>query len=665
MAPKYFHLLLGIVLCVITLGACTTSESDCISDSDCQAGYYCESSSGGVLFGGGLCMLKDKSPHEDPFDATNNLDVSDASNLEDSNPSNDVENSDSNDHDDTADSPESPGEDECVIDDDCMPNEEGDWTSCDGFKDSCATNGKQTKQVRTSSCVNGFCAVKTTAEQRDCERDTAGQSCGTASESAWGECSFDGFKSRELSTHLCGNGECSVVTTTESLACSCATNESCGPVTKGAFGPCIFENTCDSTGKKERDVRTPTCNNTSCSIVITAETESCSRQSTNGKSCGTPTVAAWSACTNSNSCATSGIRTQQTHAPVCQDDACGIVTTTDSQACALTPASTCGTVSFSNWTECSFSSTCASAGTKARTKTTPTCQNQNCNSVQVTESDTCTRTLPTGSCGAVTESGWGACQFANACTSTGTQSQTVTTPTCQNQSCNAVVTTPTRSCTRTLPTGSCGAVTESGWGACQFANACADTGTQSQTVTTPTCQNQSCNAVVTTPTRSCSRTLPTGSCGTVTYSSWSTCQFDSICTNSGTQTRTVTTPTCQNKTCTSVVTTATQSCGARNTNDTACGSPTNPPWGQCLYFQDCSSSGTAKRTVQTPICQAGTCSGVRSVPETNYAICERNTNGESCTARAPGGQMTLGTCYNECCDAPCPPGKTCLQCALE
>ncbi|MFU8805133.1 MAG: hypothetical protein ACNA8W_15065 [Bradymonadaceae bacterium] len=154
----------------------------------------------------------------------------------------------------------------------------------------------------------------------------------------------------------------------------------------------------------------------------------------------------------------------------------------------------------------------------------------------------------------------------------------------------------------------CGDASVGGWSTCSgFSSICDTTGTQSRPVYTPQCSAGACTTEETSETRGCARITDDISCGNVTYGTWSTCSgFSGTCGNSGTQSRTVYTPTCSNGTCTAVETTELRSC-TRNTNSTKCGDTVFGTWRNCIGLTECSTEGRESRTVTTYACDSGTC----------------------------------------------------------
>src|SRR5262249_35037311 len=121
---------------------------------------------------------------------------------------------------------------------------------------------------------------------------------------------------------------------------------------------------------------------------------------------------------------------------------------------------------------------------------------QSCDEVN----DVCIGCLNDPDCGPVTYGAWGVCGgFASTCDTSGTQSRPVTTPHCNSGTCTSTQSTETQACTRTTDGDVCGAVTYGTWSACGgFTGTCAESGTQTRSVTTPTCSGGSCTNMVTT-----------------------------------------------------------------------------------------------------------------------------------------------------------------------
>src|SRR5690606_39589431 len=67
--------------------------------------------------------------------------------------SSDLETEDDTDADENTDVEDGPGEQQCVIDEDCEVPEASPWDACSDFADVCTTDGTQSRQVHSASCV--------------------------------------------------------------------------------------------------------------------------------------------------------------------------------------------------------------------------------------------------------------------------------------------------------------------------------------------------------------------------------------------------------------------------------------------------------------------------------------------------------------------------------
>ncbi len=208
---------------------------------------------------------------------------------------------------------------------------------------------------------------------------------------------------------------------------------------------------------------------------------------------------------------------------------------------------------------------------------------------------------------------------------------------------------------------------------CNFPNTCSETAPSvSRTVTEYTCSSGSCAPNSYNQTQSCNRSVPPGqSCGTVTYGEWSECVNNSSnsCAQSGTHTRTVTSPVCTNGGCDNSVSTETGTCPL-NTNGNSCtdnnncsvndacsnGScvgtpaPVNGGWGAwsnwdcpnwdsiaCVNNQQ-SRTCTRSRTCDNP---SPSCSGAQC-PGGNSAAFDSTTQTQSCGECIPNSTSSCG-----------------------
>lgn len=237
------------------------------------------------------------------------------------------------------------------------------------------------------------------------------------------------------------------------------------------------------------------------------------------------------------------------------------------------------------------------------------------------------------SCGQTTYGAWSTCTAAMACVTSGTQTRTRTDQACNGTgACAPAAATESQACTRMTDGTSCGTTTYSAWTTCAYADGCASSGSRTRMRTDAVCGNGTCMAVQTTETDTagCARNTNGTSCGTATTGSWSTCSYAGQCSESGTRTRPRTDQLCQSGACTPVMTTETDTSGcSRMTSGQSCGTTMTGAWGTCSYSATCSTNGTRTRQVSTYTCGSSMCN-TSTTTETDTTTCTRTTSGQQC-----------------------------------
>ncbi|RDV37219.1 hypothetical protein DV096_14645 [Bradymonadaceae bacterium TMQ3] len=556
----------------------------------------------------------------------------------------------------------------------------GEWSSCE-YATVCSLNGERTRSVVTRSCAGGSCESVTTTEidTTACVRNTAGTSCGEGvTYGDWSptcsyatDCSQTGTRTRSVTTQSCADGSCSSVTSSQTATRSdcdrITTGDSCGAgVTYGDWSStCSYANACSETGTRTRSVTTRTCSGGDCGAVTTSQTSTrsdCARDRS-GVSCGSSTHTSWSACGGfANTCDTTGTQTRTRTDYNCSGGSCTTSTATETQACTrVTQGNSCGGNDYTSWSNCGgFSNTCDESGTQTRTRTEYHCSGGSCASSNFIESRTCYRDTDSSSCGTTSTGSWGSCGgFSSPCDRTGEQSRTVSERKCSNGTCTTVDRTETQSCTRSVTGNSCGASTHTSWGSCGgFSSTCDTTGEQTRTRTDYICNSSgTCTTSTATETQACTRSTHGTSCGTTQTGNWSSCGgFTSSCDETGTRTRSVTTYTCSNNSCTSSTTTETDNC-SRNTDGISCGSGSScGNWSFCQTgFGQC--TGTQTRSCTDYRCSNGSCS---STTRTESQSCHAFI-GRSCTANNGWSGCCDGNGY---CEPQSRPGEPIRVCEL-
>jgi hypothetical protein len=192
----------------------------------------------------------------------------------------------------------------------------------------------------------------------------------------------------------------------------------------------------------------------------------------------------------------------------------------------------------------------------------------------------------------------------------------------------------------------CGAMTVGPFGACGgFADGCSESGTRSQTITTPRCTDGMCFYDMTTNTESCSRPTEGATCRDDSFTDWSSCGgFADDCAQDGIETRTRTSWRCRRGACEiSAVEGESRGCSRDTEGDT------------------CEAGSYCGRRADCKVCRGEEC-----VPNTPHFD---NSCNPSC-----GASSGLCGVAGVCCDAaaPCSMGRAgpgpwadCANCCIE
>ncbi len=126
----------------------------------------------------------------------------------------------------------------------CGTPSPGSWGECGGYSGTCDQTGTQSRSVTTYTCSSaGACVPNTATETQACTRPTDGTTCASPTYGNWTSC--DGFsdtcdntgsQSRSVTTYACSAGNCAGSTSGESQACSRSTTGT----------PCNDANACTS-----------------------------------------------------------------------------------------------------------------------------------------------------------------------------------------------------------------------------------------------------------------------------------------------------------------------------------------------------------------------------------------------------------------------------------
>ena len=293
---------------------------------------------------------------------------------------------------------------------------------------------------------------------------------------------------------------------------------------------------------------------------------------------------------------------------------------------------------------------CTSCGTSGH----PCCAGNACAQYLQCLAGTCRCGGPGQPCCSGTTCGAGLTCSAGTCTGCGAVGQLCcpgnTCATAANPCAPVGCGTGGRCAVTTSNAGSCGAVLYGPWSACAFASPCAETGTQSRAVNTPTCAAGACGIVTTSQSQACARTTTGNACASTGYGAWGACGgFAGTCDTTGTQTRSVTAYQCASGACVAHPSTGSQAC-SRGTNGVTCAATVYGAWSACGGFTStCDEGGTQTRGVIAYHCAAGACATTGS---TETQACTRSTTNLRCSLLI-GGQTCGGTCMLGVCNLTC------------
>ena len=205
-------------------------------------------------------------------------------------------------------------------------------------------------------------------------------------------------------------------------------------------------------------------------------------------------------------------------------------------------------------------------------------------------------------------------------------------------------------CTGCLADTDCPAPTAASWGACSYAQTCSESGTQTRDVTSWTCSAGTCVSDTVAESRACSRDTDgmTGCAATMT-GSWGACGgfTGGTCDETGTRSRSVTTYACASGACAPSTTTETGSCTRDTDGVTGCAATTYGTWSACGgYSNACDETGTRSRSVTTYSCASAACAPSTT---TETGSCTRDTDGMTgCAATTYGAWSACGGFSNAC-----------------
>ncbi|MFK7987034.1 MAG: hypothetical protein AB8I08_13500 [Sandaracinaceae bacterium] len=281
----------------------------------------------------------------------------------------------------------------CASRSDCPPDIPAAFGAC-SYANSCSESGTRSGVATSYACVVGTCeptettVMDTTACGRSTESNTcAAETCGEPTGSCGGfgsTCDNSGTRARTCTRNVCRSGSCTPEDFSSPVACTRNTNGTdCGgaPSCPGYPACSGFSNVCDETGTRSRTCTQSTCSSGTCSgSRNVAQSENCSRPSTDGVDCGTESCSDGPCGGFANTCDATGTLTETCTQPECNNGSCsGSSTSTSTNACsrASRDGIVCGTESCPAFGSC-IRELDSCMGSENRTCTTPVCASNSC-----------------------------------------------------------------------------------------------------------------------------------------------------------------------------------------------------------------------------------------------------------------------------------------------
>lgn len=330
---------------------------------------------------------------------------------------------------------------------------------CDDFANACNRG--------VCDEATDLCKSEPTNEGMTCEQGTE---CGTFGSCDNADvCALAGEKQRLCSDYACHSGECLPVERKESEPCVRNTNDTaCAETRCGEWSACAYEaGTCDNSGRRTRVCTPMICKDGGCVAGTPheeADPSGCDRN-TDATACDAPNCGAYGACAyDAGICDNSGVRSRACTPRVCQTGTCAEgapYTDSDTTGCARdTRGNECAKTVCGEYGACTYGSDCVNNGERSRTCTPQVCENEQCvGSTPYHEpiTDGCNRNTSGRPCGEDSCSDWGACQYADPCSESGTQSRTCQAQLCSSGKCAlGTAWTESGACTRSTEGNTCG-----------------------------------------------------------------------------------------------------------------------------------------------------------------------------------------------------------------
>ncbi|TXD36190.1 hypothetical protein FRC98_13790 [Lujinxingia vulgaris] len=529
---------------------------------------------------------------------------------------------------------------------DCEACEPGQ--GCEGAGD-CASG-----LCQDNVCVGAGCEGVSCDEGQACYRGQCYAACDESAECGAEERCFEGA----CTALSCDDVICGVAETCYRGVCYAACQDDSGCSEESAEcveGSCVVP-TCDD-GVQNGDESDVDCGGSSCEACEVGQ------QCGADADCGEALAQPWGDCQfeEGDVCTQAGVQTRMVEIFSCgEDGVCASEEIEEGQQCErVTEAEVCADEIFGEWSSCEAlegaeADLCTYEGERRRTVTSFACASESCEPTEREEVESCVRETDAVECGDTITGEWSSCEAvdgASVCALEGERRRGITTYSCAEGGCQETNNEEVESCALETDDLECGAEEVGEWGPCVgFDGTCSQTGTQTRVITSYACGSGECVPSEREETQSCSRDQGGVQCQEPDYGAWSECGgFADECALEGSRTRTVTYYECAaDDSCAPREEVETGSC-TRDTTGTSCGAGvTYGDWSTCDYATECSLNGERTRSVVTRTCAGGSCESVTTT-ETDTTACVRETAGTSCGEGVTRGDWSASCEYaTEC-----------------
>ncbi len=209
-------------------------------------------------------------------------------------------------------------------------------------------------------------------------------------------------------------------------------------------------------------------------------------------------------------------------------------------------------------------------------------------------------------------------------------------------------------CVGCIDESDCPAPIMPAFGACESADVCSLSGTQTRMVTTFACVANECVGTTTPEEQACKRDTDGETCGLTMATGWSVCgDFSDTCDEVGTQSQMVTARECVSGACEVVMRTNVRDC-MRDTDGTTC-ADLEIAMGDCeamIGSTVCSQSGQRRVTTTMFLCADGACA---MSPSDSMEACFLDTDDQPCDP----SNICAGLCADGSCDSGATEGDSC------